>query len=187
MKPLISLFSILFVLYGRPICAQTNQYSVFQREYYTFFNSFIYADSVKMFNLSDTPDFSYIFEDTTAIFDDTAIFTKQDIHFIKLQIAKDVKLNWRHNKIIGANIISGKRISSMFGNNIDIGWAIFNKQYRGWFATFSVPLFSLNRNICIVYKAWHCGGLCGNGNTTVYKKVNGKWILLKLYGVIWVS
>src|SRR5450755_129659 len=63
----------------------------------------------------------------------------------------------------------------------------YNKEYKNGFATFSVPLFSLDRKICVVYKAGHCGGLCGHGGKSVCKKVNGKWTFLKSIGVIWIS
>ena len=75
----------------------------------------------------------------------------------------------------------------LFKNGVDEGWVEFHKMYGSGFSTFSVPLFTVDKNTCIVYKAGHCGGLCGHGGTNVYKRVNGKWTFIQSIGMIWIS
>jgi len=75
----------------------------------------------------------------------------------------------------------------LFKNGVDEGWVEFNKMYGSGLSTFSVPLFTVDKNTCIVYKAGHCGGSCGHGGTSVYKKINGKWTFVQSIGMIWIS
>lgn len=107
------------------------------------------------------------------------------VNAIKDSVGEHV--TWKSNQILGSKVISSKRIAKLFKNEPDKGWVKFNKRYKDGFATFSVPLFSLDKNTCIVYKAGRCGSLCGHGGTSLYKKIKGKWTFVKVVGMIWIS
>jgi hypothetical protein len=185
------IFKLLIVLlpflFGQNIFGQSSSPSITSNDYYNFFNSLINPDSVKTFNLESRPDFSYILNDTTSIFGDTSLFSSADIQFIKQQIMVGQNFHWKSNKILGAIVINSKKIKKLFKSSVDGGWTEFNKRYKNGFATFSVPLFTVDKNTCIVYRAGHCGGLCGRGGTSVYKKINGKWTFVRGIGMVWVS
>jgi hypothetical protein len=184
-------FKLLTVLMpligGQSIYGQITENDISSKDYYEFFNSFIRADSIHAFNLASNPDFDRILKDSSSIFHDTALFSNADIEFIRNQIKAARHFKWRSNGILGSHVISSKKIARIFKNGPDEGWTELHKKYKNGFATFSVPLFSLDRSICIVYKAGHCGGLCGHGGTSVYKKVNGKWTFIESIGMIWIS
>lgn len=187
MKPYILLSIILLFPHKQLIFAQGNPPKVSIKEYYNFFNSFINPDSIESFNLSSKPDFEYIYEDTSDIFRDTNIFSSLDVQFIKSQILNAVGFEWENHKILASNVINAKEISKIFADGTYLGWSEFNKKYKNGFSTFSVPLFSVDGKLCIVYTARHCGHLCGEGSTNIYKKVRGKWVWLKAVGTRWVS
>jgi hypothetical protein len=189
MRPFIYKVIVVFVLFcpGRSVCCQSQYEKISSQDYYNFFNSLADPDSVHEFNLENKADLTYILEDTTLIFSDTSLFSKADIQFIKYQIQEAQSFRWESNRIAGSTVISSKKISKIFKKDIDEGWKKFNRIYGKGFSTFSVPLFTVDRNTCIVYKAGHCGGLCGHGGTSVYKKINGKWTYVKPIGMVWVS
>jgi hypothetical protein len=185
-------FSKLFIVFlsfiiGQSVYGQSSPKNISPKNYYDFFNSFVNPDSTHQFNLESKPDFSYILKDSATIFSDSTLFTSADIEFIKYQIKKGQHFKWKSNKIFGSRVISSKKLAKMFKNDVDEGWAKFNKKYKNGFATFSVPLFTIDRNTCIVYKAKRCGGLCGHGGISIYKKIKGKWTFLQSAGMIWIS
>lgn len=66
-------------------------------------------------------------------------------------------------------------------------WDEFEKKYGDkCIESFSVPFFNNEKNICVVEYSSSCGFLNAIGSTSIYKKVNGKWILLKTLKQ-WVS
>lgn len=66
-------------------------------------------------------------------------------------------------------------------------WKQFQKKYGDkCIQTFSVPFFNKNKTLCIVQNSMSCGPLYGGGSTSIYKKVNGKWVVLRTFDQ-WVS
>ena len=61
--------------------------------------------------------------------------------------------------------------SNFFWNNTLLG---FNNNKQQWY-NLSVPLFSIDRNKVIIKVVELCPGLCGHGNTILYKKVKNEW------------
>lgn len=61
--------------------------------------------------------------------------------------------------------------SNFFWNNTLLG---FNNNNQQWY-NLSVPLFSIDRNKVIIKVVELCPGLCGHGNTILYKKVKNEW------------
>ncbi|AYN01009.1 hypothetical protein [Chryseobacterium sp. 3008163] len=66
-------------------------------------------------------------------------------------------------------------------------WTEFDKRYENkCIRTFSVPFFNKNKTMCILQCSISCGPLDGGGNTSIYKKIKGKWIRIKTFDT-WVS
>jgi len=66
-------------------------------------------------------------------------------------------------------------------------WTEFDKRYKNrCIKTFSVPFFNKDKNVCIVEFSVSCGPLYGSGRTSMYKKFNGKWEVIKSFDH-WVS
>lgn len=178
---------LLLFLFEQKSYAQQTENNISSKDYYNFFNSLVNPDSIHHFNLESKPDFSYILRDTAIFFTDTTLFTPADIQFIKSQMTVAQDFRWESNKILGARVISSKKIEKIFKKDTGDGWTEFKKKYKNGFATFSIPLFTVDKNTCIIYRAEHCGGLCGHGSTSVYKKINGKWIFIQSIGTTWIS
>ena len=164
--------------------AQKTAAKISPKEYYAFFNSKINRDSIHAFYLESRPDFSFITNDT-AFFSDSTLFSRADVAFIKKQIEIGKKFRWQSGKILGATVISSKRIDNMMRH--EDGWERYHKSYKNGFVSLSVPLFTPDRNICIVYRAGRAGGLAGSGSTGIYRKVGGKWTFVGFLGAFWVS
>jgi len=183
---LLTVFLLCLFVRNNFIYAQEKDKNILAKEYYDFFNSLVNRDSIHRFNLESKPDLSYIIKDTSILFQDTTLFSSADIQFIKDQIIAAQTFKWKPGKILGAWVISSKKIASFF-EDAGGGWTEFNKKYENGFVSFSVPLFTIDKNVCIVYKAEHCGNLCGHGSTSIYRKVNGKWIFIQSVGTVWMS
>ncbi|SHG08284.1 hypothetical protein [Chryseobacterium sp. OV279] len=57
-------------------------------------------------------------------------------------------------------------------------WDEFNKKHgKTSFMFVGKPLFSLDKSRVIISYGHYCGGLCGNGERVLLKKVNGIWTL----------
>lgn len=169
------------------ICGQSSYSGISSKDYYNFFNSIDQPDSIRQFYLESSADISHILKDTAMIFSDTSLFSPTDIEFIRTQLTERKNFTWERNKIKGAKVISTAKISKILNKGPVKGWATFNKKYGTGFETFSFPLFTADKNTCIVYQAILCGNLCGHGATNVYKKINGRWRFIQTTGSVWVS
>ena len=61
----------------------------------------------------------------------------------------------------------------------DSGWHVYYSIYKIGFNKFSVPLYSLDKTRCIIFRSFECGGNFGLGNTNVFVKRGDKWVLAK--------
>lgn len=77
-------------------------------------------------------------------------------HFIKEEIQKFDSLKW------GKNLIPGEKRLSIA------------KSLTGGFSI-TKPIFLRNNTLCIFDYFYDCGNRCAESETTVFKKVNGKW------------
>lgn len=65
-------------------------------------------------------------------------------------------------------------------------WNYFNKHFGSGFHSFTQPIFLRNGSICLFYSDYSCGGECGSGDFSIYRKRNGVWIrIITLYA--WIS
>lgn len=74
-------------------------------------------------------------------------------------------------------LISRDSLDIIFKDRKNLGWNYFHKVYGEGFHSFSKPIFLRNKTICIFYSAYNCGGLCGNGQLEIYKRINNQWEL----------
>lgn len=115
-----------------------------------------------------------------------SIFTKRDIDFIFKQAGYSSYFKF-DQKYISKNIIELDTLKS-FTENLDVKheyWNSIHDQY-GTICFVKMPLFSFDKQTAILETGSSCGGLCGEGGMYIYKKVNDKWILIKVLSE-WVS
>jgi hypothetical protein len=118
-----------------------------------------------------------------------SLFTKNDAEFIKKQLKGIDKFKLKQKLMLDKIIIPSDTLSKFQNNKINsLGfWENYRQKYGNkGFHTISLPLFSLDKKTVIITIGFHCGGLCGGGATEIYKKINGKWTLIKTLNN-WVS
>lgn len=117
-----------------------------------------------------------------------SIFAKKDSSYYKNQDRKLINFNLQKSRIKKKlDFITTDEILNLSAKYERNFWKQFRKKYGDkCIQTFSVPFFNKNKTVCIVENSMSCGPLYGGGSTSIYKKVNGKWVVLKTYD-IWVS
>ena len=136
------------------------------------------------FILSDKPFAFEYFDCIPHLLTDTTTYTKEELSFIKDQ-KSPLLAKWTKEHFKNIKIISSDTINAIFKDNAK-WWTYFNKHIGQSFNTFSVPIFLRNDTYCLFYSDHHCGGLCGGGNLTLYKKQDNKWKVVKSY-CDWIS
>ena len=107
------------------------------------------------------------FLETDSLFYKTQAEGLQDFKFEKSRIIQKVKY------------ITSKELESFYLKTGQDFWKEFSHKYPNTcIKTFSVPFFNKEKNTCIVTVSASCGPLWGGGFMGIYKKVNGKWILI---------
>ncbi len=80
---------------------------------------------------------------------------------------------WTNQIFDSARIITKKQLDSMSAPD-----PLYNtpEHYR-----ISLPYFTKDKNLFMIYFSHYCGNLCDERSTRLYKKVNGKWVLVKYF------
>ena len=136
------------------------------------------------FILVDKPSWLHYLNCINSVLADTAIFTKEELNFIKNKEFVSIS-KWTKEMFPNIKIISSDTLATIFASDSD-GWNYFYKNIGEGFCTFSIPIFLRNNTYCLFYFDEHCGSLCGGGSLDLYKKENGKWVIIKSY-CSWVS
>jgi hypothetical protein len=165
--------------------------TVTEQDYYDFYNASVNPfpvitmggpcnpDSAKICNLLSLPEMGVLRDDTVEIFKDT-LFTAADRAFIAKQTKWCKKFEWKQGKLNNENVIDGKPVMKILDSlGTDSGWHVYYRIYKLGFNKFSVPLFSVDKQRCIVFRSFECGSNFGLGNTNVFIKKNDKWVLAK--------
>ncbi len=149
---------------------------------------------IKEVNRQDLSDTNFILVDKPFAFEyldcitdllaDTATYTKEELSFIKDKKYPSLT-KWAKEFFENTKLVSNDTINTIFKDNSK-WWTCFNKNIGHSFNTFSVPIFLRNETYCLFYSDNHCGGLCGGGRLTLYKKENNKWTEVKSY-CDWIS
>ena len=122
-------------------------------------------------------NFSY---DSIFAMKDSSYYKNQDRNLINFHLQKSrIK-----NKLDFVTTDEILNLSIKYERNF---WKQFREKYGDkCIQTFSVPFFNKNKTVCIVQNSMSCGPLYGGGSTSIYKKVNGKWVVLRTFDQ-WVS
>lgn len=124
--------------------------------------NFIRLDTAKYIHYQFYENFEYIFKDYL----DT-LFNEIDKKFMFEQY-KSIKDTVWHQAFSQAKLVDGKQ------RNPD--------RY-----CFSVPIFSVDKKVVVIYFSNYCGELCGFGGYYIYKKTSkNKWIFITAIGH-WIS
>ena len=116
------------------------------------------------------------------------IFSKSDVEFMKLQISKRYEFRIERNLIQNKVVIPFDSINKLrISEKSDQFWKRFQIKYDARkFDGISLPLFSVDYKTVIISYGHHCGSLCGSGETSIYRRVNGHWKKFKVIS-FWTS
>lgn len=93
----------------------------------------------------------------------------KDIQFIAEQVDNTPAAVWTNVVFDSARIVSEADIKRFQKNT-----GSTPVHYK-----FSLPYFSKDKKYCILYYDYYCGDLCAEQSLRLYKKENGKWIVIK--------
>jgi hypothetical protein len=111
------------------------------------------------------------------------LFTQTDIDYIMKQVNQRKNTNWSVLSIDNAVLIKSTDIDSIFRTfKANSGWKVFYKTYGSDFYEMSYPYFSQDKQTCIIYTGYHCGGLCGEGGLKIFRRRNNIWTQVKTIG-----
>ena len=103
-------------------------------------------------------------------------FTRKEKEYINKELSKMQKFRWKDSLLNNSLLIKQDTINAIFNKRLFDGWGYFHSRYGQGFYEFSNPIFLRNHTMCIFYKGYSCGSLCGEGDLTVYVNEKGKWI-----------
>ncbi|NNT72137.1 hypothetical protein HKT18_07925 [Flavobacterium sp. IMCC34852] len=107
-----------------------------------------------------------------------SIFKKEDIVFIHKQIDKRMNFRLKSDLLNTQKIIPIDSIQHLKqkGDSNDKFWERFEKKYKTHgFSSIDMPLFCVDGKTAVVTYGFHCGSLCGGGETAIFQLLNGKW------------
>lgn len=113
-------------------------------------------------------------------------FTRKEKEYINKELSRMQKFTWKDSLLSGSLLVKQDTINAIFSKDVFSGWGYFNTHFGHGFYNLSKPIFLRNRTMCIFYKGYSCGHLCGEGDLTIYVKKKGKWMSKYLLGY-WVS
>jgi len=105
------------------------------------------------------------------------VFTSLDTGFIARQIDAYKNFQWDTTIVDSARIVSQSTVDTIFKNSKEgSGWERFTKLYgREELYHLSLPIFTLDKNYCIVEIHRSCGSLCGTYCVVVFKRHGKQW------------
>jgi hypothetical protein len=114
------------------------------------------------------------------LFRDSTIFTKEEQETIISQINDPVLEKWDTKLVEKVKIISSDTVTAIFKDR-NKWWTYFYNHYGSSFNSYSAPIFLRDYTLCLFYSDNSCGGLCGSGRITLFKKEQGIWRPIKSF------
>lgn len=117
-----------------------------------------------------------------------SIFLVKDSAYYKNQEKINLKFKLDKSKIKGSlRYMTDQEFQKMRENPLNNFWDEFYKKYEHkCMRSYSVPFFIKDKTMCVVQNSTSCGILDGIGYIGIYKKINGKWIMVSSYSH-WIS
>jgi hypothetical protein len=179
MKRFFLSFLVEMSMMALPLLGKGQKYtnvSISDGEVLEFLNSTQSSSSVPLI-ISEMPETESLVRNLKRILADSS-FTNDERDFIRRELTNLSDYKWKKGMIKNARIITGHEIDKIFYKKKADGWPMFYYKYGKGITGFSVPLFTADKNKCIIFRSYSCGPVCGEGAGLIYQKVNGKWTLM---------
>lgn len=120
-------------------------------------------------------------------------FTKEDLAYLKIQLKTNstfvlniATITSKVEFIDPEKFLRFQKSQEKYGSARDY-WIKFRNEFGDkCLRNYSTPLFNKDKTICIIIDSMSCGPLEGGGQTSIFKKINGKWNLIQTLDR-WVS
>jgi|GEM_PF-2505874 len=129
-------------------------------------------------------DESVKFENVGKFLEDSTSFTPFETNYIIDETDYLSRIKFKNNLGKNVVIIPKDTLNAFFNHGND--WPGFHKKYGSSFIHLAHPIFLRENTYCILYLNYGCGGLCGEEQIRLYKKISNKWIWLKT-GHGWIN
>ncbi|MCZ2459175.1 MAG: hypothetical protein LC128_06680 [Chitinophagales bacterium] len=109
------------------------------------------------------------------------IFQPFDTTFFFNQISSYKNYQWDTTIIDETQIVNQNTVDSIFKNwEEGSGWEKFKNVYgKEELYSLSVPIFTKDKNFCIIEINRSCGSLCGTYCTLIFKRQGNQWKLFR--------
>lgn len=135
--------------------------------------------------LVDKPNMKELNKCIPELLFDTTLFTIIERGIIRSQVSMPFLNNWETILVDKARIISQDTVNAIFKDKYR-WWNYFYKHYGKGFSSYSAPIFLRNYTLCLFYSGHSCGGLCGGGQVTLFKKEHNTWKPFRIF-CNWIS
>ncbi len=115
---------------------------------------------------------------------DKQTFTPAERQVIEAAAARKVA-RWATAELTATQLLDSDSVHKIL-KNWQEGWPYFHQHIGLDFHAFSFPIFIRNGTYCLFYSAMYCGGLCAEGQLTLYKREGAQWKAVQYY-CQWVS
>jgi len=96
--------------------------------------------------------------------------SKEDMAYMQTQSTAQLTKRFEKGVLTNYKLVDTKKIDSLHKNN---------KGGREHINFFSLPLFSKDKKIAVVWYGWgHCGAMCAASFLEVFKLEKGKWVVV---------
>ncbi len=115
-----------------------------------------------------------------------SLLSKADKKIMKQQLSNKVFL-WDNKELINVWCLTPKDFARINHSDTTDYWEEFRTNFGNYgHHHYSKPVFSKDKNICIIEHSGQGGWLFGSGEILLFKKIKGKWTLLKEEN-LWIS
>jgi len=180
---ILTLYSCSSQSYSNTTSKQKREYIEETKEFIKYIRTNEYTDDTIL--LVDKPNMKEFNECINSLFRDTTLFAFDEQEIIKAQVDEPLLKKWDTKLVDKAKIISRDTVTAIFKDR-NKWWTYFYKYYGESFNTYSAPIFLRNYTLCLFYSSNSCGGLCGGGQITLFKKEGNTWKPFKSF-CDWVS
>lgn len=115
-----------------------------------------------------------------------SILSNTDKKFLKNQLTDKIYL-WDNERLLNIWCLTPKDFAKINRSDTSDYWDEFRANFGNYgHHHYSKPIFSENKGVCIIEYRGQGGWLMGSGDILLFKRVKGKWILLKEDN-LWIS
>lgn len=172
-------YTLLWCLMALSVTAQHKHTPVIKSECHQFVNDINRTDCLQPIYMLRSNHAKELRELLPMVLADT-IFSQKDKDCFVEQLKALNHFKWSMRQINHAKGISNRALSRLYRKKSH--WDAFQKKHSESIVGYSMPLFTREKSMALVYRATYCGSLCGGGALMLYKKILGKWMYVKDYG-----